>query len=84
MKIGLKLGAEVQRLHRALTTAGHKIEPAEVEGANSIPPPGTRCANSDANVACMSTGETDDATWEALLEIEKNITINIYEAGGRL
>jgi len=84
MKSGLKLGAlgvEVQRLHRALTAAGHKIEPAELERNEFGPSTRDALREFQRNLGLDEHGETDEPTCEALLEIEKNITINIYEGG---
>ena len=84
MNIGLKQGAQggaVERLHRVLAASGATIEPGEITrrqfGASTF----AALRALQARRGIRESGEIDVATFQILLELEQNITININEGG---
>jgi hypothetical protein len=82
MKIGLKpgaRGADVERLHRVLIRAGLRIDPGEIErgefGSSTL----DSLHSLQRQRGLRVCDEIDAPTYDALLEIEQNITININE-----
>jgi Tc toxin complex TcA C-terminal TcB-binding domain/Neuraminidase-like domain/Ubiquitin-activating enzyme E1 FCCH domain/Salmonella virulence plasmid 28.1kDa A protein len=82
MKVGLKpgeKGADVERLHRALTSAGLAIEPGEIERREFGPSTLDALHSLQSQRGLPACDEIDEAAFAVLIEIEQNITININE-----
>lgn len=83
MIIGLKpgtLGAVVERLHRVLTSIGHRIEPGETERSEFGPSTLDALHSFQNQRGLPVSDEVDASTHAVLLDVEKNITINVVEA----
>lgn len=86
MKIGLKVGmsgSNVERLQRALVSAGHEIERDEIDGRKFGPSTLAALQAFQSRHGLRRTKTVNKATLEILLEFEQNITININEAPGQ-
>ena len=80
MTIGLKpgeTGADVERLHRILTSTGLSIELGEIERAEFGPSTLDALHSLQSQRGLPACDEIDASTYAVLLEIEQNITINI-------
>jgi hypothetical protein len=82
MRIGLKAGekgADVERLHRALTLAGLHITPGEIKrrefGASTL----DAIHSLQSQRGLPVRDEIDDLTYAALLEIERPVAITVSE-----
>src|SRR5580658_848290 len=83
MRIGLNArsrGADVERLHRVLTSTGQQIERGEIEGHIFGPSTLAALQAFQSSHGLRQTRQINRATLEILLELEQNITININEA----
>lgn len=82
MHIGLKpgaIGTAVERLQRILHSAGLGIDPQERTHATFGPSTTAALKSLQARHGLPDRGDIDEETLKILLEVEKNITINIYE-----
>ena len=82
MDIGLSVGAtgpEVTRLHRVLEATGLVVDQGEKERQEFGPSTREALLSFQRERGLGDVGEIDEATYEALIEVELNITINVDE-----